>query len=275
MVRADNSVYYFKYYIMDKRTGEELNGALNSSKFERLPTKELDQIWAIILEEYPEFAILQMEKLMPTEEDFLQYTGGEFVASTTSEKPLVRIILGDIKHLDSLRTTRSDSVKIVLEKLGLALENIDVKILNLLIFLHEVGHGRDYIVNYLNNPDYPDRDAANDDWYEHYENQLNTLPVPRLDPSDLRLQLKELGGLQSFRIHHPELDLMFQKYDIQTEEDLLRVQEVAYRNLPYESYADDFACKILRKHWKTIGLDAGVLKESSNFNPEEIGSTLN
>ena len=267
-VRIPRSIVIFCIN-MNKKTGNELGGVLKSSKFERLPTKELDQVWAIVLEEYPELTILQMEKLMPAKEDFLQYTGGEFIASTDSEKPLVRIVLGDIKHLESLRAVRNDSVKIVLEKLGLALEKVDAKILNLLIFLHEVGHGRDYIVNYLNNPIYPDKDASNDDWYEHYENQLNALPVPGLDPTDLRIRLKELGGLQAFRVSYPELDLIFQKHNIQNEEDLLRVQEVAYRNLPHESYADDFACKVLRGHWETIGLDPSLLKELPSFKPEE------
>ena len=43
---------------MNKKTGNELGGVLKSSKFERLPTKELDQVWAIVLEEYPELKTL-------------------------------------------------------------------------------------------------------------------------------------------------------------------------------------------------------------------------
>ena len=114
--------------------------------------KELGNAWTIALETYPELSILKTEKIGASKEDFLQYTAGEFVASNDSQKVLVRMVLGDIGHLEGLRTARKTAIEIIAGKLGITPERIDNKVLSLLIFLHEVGHGWDYILNYLNNP---------------------------------------------------------------------------------------------------------------------------
>jgi hypothetical protein len=120
--------------------------------------KELNNAWAIALETYPELSILKTEKIGASQEDFLQYTAGEFVASNDSQKVLIRMVLGDISHLEGLRTARKSAIEIIAKKLGTPPERIDNKVLSLLIFLHEVGHGRDYILNYLKNPLYQNTD---------------------------------------------------------------------------------------------------------------------
>ena len=112
---------------------------------------------------------------------------------------------------------------------------------------------------------YQNTESANAAWYDDYENELATLPVPGLDPSDLRIIIRESEDFQSFADQNPELVYKFREHDIQNQDDLLRVQEVAYRALPHESYADDFACNLLRKNWESIGLDPGLLK---NLQPE-------
>lgn len=108
---------------------------------------------------------------------------------------------------------------------------------------------------------------ANNDWYNHYENELDTLPVPGLDPSDLRMALEKSGGFQSFMDQNPELVLKLKIYNIQNEDDLLRIQEISYRSLPHESYADNFACNLLRKYWGSIGLNSDLLKNLPTRTP--------
>lgn len=252
---------------MDNKVIDNLSNDSDSSDFDGLPNKELEMIWDIVLKEFPELSQLGIEKLMPTQEDFLSYTAGEFVSSDASREPLIRMAQGDIKHLDSLKVSRSAAVEIMANKLGVAFENIDAKILNLLIFLHEVGHGKDYISNYRGNAAYSSREDADNEWHKHFEHQLKSLPVPGLDPTDLRLMLKELGGWQAFKAHYTNLNSVFNKYNIQNEEDLLRVQEVEYRNLPHESYADDFASKVLKEHWGTIGLEPSLLNNFPSLIP--------
>lgn len=121
---------------------------------QELLEKELRKIWNIALEEYPELSILETENLIVSQKDFLQYTAGEFVASNEQGRSAVKMILGNIQHLDSLRNKRKVALEIIANKLGIASEHIEAKILNLLIFLHEMGHGLDYINNYLKNPIY-------------------------------------------------------------------------------------------------------------------------
>ena len=46
-----------------------------------------------------------------------------------------------------------------------------------------------------------------------------------------------------------------QLYDIQSPRELLDEQERCYRLLPSETYADEFAASVLRKHWDTLLAD--------------------
>lgn len=228
--------------------------------FENLPIQELNIAWDFVLSEHPELSALELEKVLPSQEDFLQYTAGEFVIEGGTEKPLVRVVLGDIKHLDSLRDTRSVAVKILADKLGVDVHHMDGKVLSVLIFLHEIGHARDYLRNYRNNSDYESTQDAVAAWHEHYQSELDSLPVPSMDPSDLRACIQDSGGFQPFMERYPELTRM-NNHNISSESRLLELQEIAYRSLPHESYADDFANKILRKYWEKIGFDQSLLKE--------------
>ncbi len=215
--------------------------------------EKISQIWELLIKDFPGMQELVIEKLIPQPNDFSQFTAGQFSLSKENKKATLQVVIGDQAHFEYLLGERQISNNLLFEKIGVPPEKRGAMLLSLIIFLHEAGHGYDFINNYKNNPDYETLAEATQAWNEHYEFQLSMLPVPGLDPSDLRL---ELQNARSFTVFVEKFGLSdtVKKHNISTASELLRLQEIAYRSLPEESYADQFAVDFIKRHHQEFGL---------------------
>jgi len=177
-------------------------------------------------------------------------TGGYFCHIKIDKEvlvPAVTIVKNDEKHFRELMKKREFAVRWMADLLNISYDEITPDILRTFIILHELGHAKDFVVNYESNPDYQGQ-KLDDVWEDHYENCLMSLPVPGLDPVDLRQEIKFFSNLDDFIKKHPEIHGRVNQDEIKSFEDLLELQEKAYRKSPYESYADKFAVNIIMEN---------------------------
>jgi hypothetical protein len=143
----------------------------------------------------------------------------------------------------------------VAELLGIDFVDLSPELLRQFIVAHEMGHASDYVKNYENNPDLSGPAVA-EEWNLHYEANLLAMPVPGMDPVDLRQTAAEYADLQSFLNDYPEAVASVKQEKITCLDDLIRAQEAAYRASPYEKYADDFATEFLKNNADELGFEA-------------------
>ena len=108
---------------------------------------------------------------------------------------------------------------------------ITTKKLQCFVMLHELGHTLDRT-----------RNAQTPEEYERlraeYKTQLASLPVPGIPASRLRVP----GARE--QILHEDPDILTRN-GVTSYEELIYLQERTYRNLPKESYADQFAAAVM------------------------------
>lgn len=182
-------------------------------------------------------------------------TGGTFDIVKVDEHalaPIISIVENNKEHMERVLRERRSSIELVARKLGIPFEKMTPELLRIFIISHELGHASDYIKNYQLNPNYGSVEGAVEDWNVHYEATISSLPVSDLDPSQLKDRLNKYSSIKEFIADFPETRIDTQK--ITSLGQLLHEQEVAYRNSPYEKYADDFAANFLKNNARQIGL---------------------
>ncbi len=194
-----------------------------------------------ILVRHPELANITVEFISTSEEP---YTGGVFDVISHDEYglvPIIYIVEKEEGHLMNILKTRQGSIEIMAKKLGIAKEEVTIDVLQNFILSHELGHAYDFIKNYQ------ETNRANE-WTSHYESNLAILPVPGIDPVDLRNELSLFKSIDEYYMSDKDLQKNIERtcgYVPKTQEELLALQEKAYRQSPFELYADDFAVKML------------------------------
>lgn len=214
-------------------------------------------LYAQVLNDFPELD--QFFKIHSSSKEgfsVLEYTGG-FCRTTGAADAHCSIVvdISSEKHYDKLLQDRELSARAAAHLLGIDFEILKrhPEILARFVFLHEIGHAHDYLVNYVNNPrngSDPNYDPARAN-KEVRTQEMNTLPYPGLDPVLIRKKWVSGELAKDFEQYRK----YFQQKGIISPEELMKAQEKAYRDLPSETYADQFAARVLRKHWKTLGLE--------------------
>jgi hypothetical protein len=85
--------------------------------------------------------------------------------------------------------------------------------------------------------------SAYEEWREHYDLNLDTLPVKGMSPADLTAQLSSGIDLDGLIQWHPEIG----RLNVGSTNDVLTLQEEAYRALPHERFADGLAADFLKR----------------------------
>ncbi len=155
----------------------------------------------------------------------------------------------DLALFSTFLSTRPLSCKLACEQLGIDMSQLTPELLRAFIFLHECGHAHDFIVNFSNfsSLDHPENSSTRFEdacmrCNERQEYELKKLPIP----------VTPAGFLASRREYPQFLDQLISEYlqkDVLTEDDYSRVLfdlEHAYKELPSEKYADDFAVRYLQ-----------------------------
>jgi len=208
-------------------------------------------IIACLLKTHKHLSHVEVVFITPEEEPD---TAGYFHHVRVDEKtfvPTIYLVSEDREHMARLSSVRQSSNAIVAKRLGIDPSQLSPTLLRQFIIAHELGHAYDYVINYETNPDYQGSDAA-EEWDLHYESNLLTLPVPGLDPVDLREELSNVETLDDFLKEHPMLSKTINTHEIKTKQDLLKAQETAYRASVYEQYADTFAVDFLKQNADTL-----------------------
>ena len=153
-----------------------------------------------------------------------------------------------LEIFEKLKFTRPTSFELAAQKLGFTLETLTPALLRSFIFLHECGHAHDFVFNFvgISTVEHPEQarprfEDACMRCNERQDYELKKLPIP-VTPS----------GFNASKVEYPDflatLVADYLKKDSVTESDLNSVYidlERAYKNLPSEVYADDFAKKFL------------------------------
>lgn len=181
-----------------------------------------------------------------------EYEGGSCYVPESDENPAAVILMGgDVSAYEKLKGTRPDAMTAVAKLLGTTVERLDGPTIEAFIFFHEAGHLYDYFVNF---------GAANEElgytevtalWAKESEAQLRSLPIPGWSPSDLRYEIDQHGGLAAWRAADAEFDAQCRHCHADSVEELIRIQERAYRSLPKEAFADEFAAKEMKAFFRS------------------------
>ncbi|NQV89328.1 MAG: hypothetical protein HQ488_03345 [Parcubacteria group bacterium] len=243
---------------MEKALPERDPGALHLVEAE--PTIETElrpevrRLFEIIVRENPELSETQMRTFKP--EDAYD-AGGFYTLDQELEEgviiPFIHVAEGGAESYAPLLEIRKASVAINAEALGIDPSAMTPELLELFILAHEMGHVLDFVSNYQRDPDLSGWDAP-DEMAFHRSAILNTLPIPNVSPTGLTGDLRNVTSLEAVLNDHPKLAAHPRFKEMQTVEDLIRVQEEEYRASEPERYADTFAAQFLKKHSEELGL---------------------
>lgn len=222
---------------------KESVGITVENKVENLDP-ELKKIWKEVLAVYPNLS--RVEIIVPDADTSLAYTGGEFLhPDNDNPDPAIVILPADGSLYERLKETRPLAIKIQADLLGRKVEELTGEDIKKFIFLHEVGHAYDFITNFESDPQIGKEDAVHT-WNMLRTDQMDSLPVSGLDPNDLKMAIGEIKELVDFINMRPEVEFRLKELGIESINDLLVAQELGYRNLPKESFADQFAARFLK-----------------------------
>lgn len=117
----------------------------------------------------------------------------------------------------------------IAQKLGVSTAEVDERKLAEFALAHELGH----VKNASEDPDH----------VRKTRDELSTLPLPDIPPGLLRSFLRSPRGIAHWIIHKDR----YASLGIGSRKDLMREQEMAYKRLPAEDYADQFAVQVMRR----------------------------
>lgn len=202
---------------------------------------DVRSMWAKILEVYP--ALQSIDCIFDAEDtSLMQFMPG----------PPPKLFFPENADLNVFReflSSRPLSCDLVCKQLGIQKEVLTPEFLRSFIFLHECGHAHDFIVNFSNfsKLDHPENSFARFEdacmrCNERQEYELKKLPIP----------VTPAGFLASRREYPQFLEQLIMEYlqkQTLSQEDYASVfdtLERAYKNLPSEKYADEFAERFMR-----------------------------
>ncbi len=193
------------------------------------------ECYSIALREYPEVVGVDVVAKGPEDVPKLAHAPGFARHQSVSEtgRPMVVMnVDSGMSHIDRLMQEAQFSVQLCAEKLGLSAENITSSQLGAFIFLHELGHAYDYIVRVPDGAEKKQKRVA----------EMATLPLPGWTPSKARRAFAP-GGRLALWFEQNREEIALQGYH--SHDELLEAQSRAYRLLPSEMVADEFAVHIM------------------------------
>lgn len=193
----------------------------------------------------------------------------------------------DPEYFESVKEKRKITIDLLLAKLREKIKNdqlqITPKMLKTFIFLHETGHGIEYLDKYKKE-DNSYMDAWKSRQKEYYES-LDDLPISGLytasahkavailrgeegfEDKSFADQVKDLEALIKNKIlptlrgkeYGGKLERGEVKYNINVDsfknlDDLLNAHEIAEKKKEFEDFADRFAVDFMVGHWDELGL---------------------
>ena len=197
------------------------------------------QLYQTAVSIYPELNKVKMVSASESnnEADYTPIRYPAFCFIDDDDMPVVGIQYEVEGFWQELVQQRPFAVSIFMEKLGLP-PDTPFKypdIIPLFVLGHELRHAAQYLREYLPNKSEPKKHWDHD--VENEETCLLVINDPELIPA-LMTKEKMLSVFQEDQAN-------WEKQGIKSVEDLMRLQELSYRNTPMESYADNFSAQLL------------------------------
>lgn len=212
--------------------------------------KEVSRMLEIAFQQYPELAKTKIEAFPPQD----RFDAGGFYEfeEGADGQPIAKICVsrGNAELLRPLLEIRKSSVAINAKMLGIDPKDVTPQLLQYFIIAHELGHIKDFKVNYEGDPSLEGWEAVDEMAYQR-DAVLAMLPVPNLSPTHLA---RELEGL-TYEDAIEKFSTLKEYKDFASIEDILARQESEYRSSAPESYADEFAAIFLKTNADQLGLD--------------------
>jgi len=213
------------------------------------------ELFREILIEFPELD--QVEIINGDRKKFpvLEHTGGFWQRpDEIGSKPKIIVDRLSAATFKPLFATREISAFAAAEKIGIEYEQLKKNpvILGLFIFPHELGHVWDFISNYQNVKNQLEGYNPIEENRLDRQLEMESLPVRGVNPVTVKKKLDD-GSLDEY---YKKNATYYRDMKIQNAPDLLTAHENAYRKLPSEAYADDFAAHVVRKYLQKIGIIA-------------------
>jgi hypothetical protein len=211
-------------------------------------------VYMQVLHDFPELEQIEIRAGDRKKYKALEKTDGFFQEPENISSPpkVVMDMDKDDQKYQKLIQDRKSSVEMCANMLGISPEDIvkNPRILKLFIFLHELGHGHDYLNQFQKKMLSDKSFDPVEKWNERSEKELRSLPVPTFDPP-MVIKYQEDGKLEKYYQDNGEY---YRSIGINSPEELIIFQDKAYRNLPKENYADNFAKDFLLKYWEKLNL---------------------
>lgn len=198
----------------------------------------LEKTFAAAVQRYPELShvhLVQKDKHTPG-----AFARHQFHERNSTGSPEVHMDLspGSEEQLFTALQERPRLIEIISQKIGIPPEQFTPQLAQAFTLLHELGHTLDYTHNIESQSEGAQRDAQR-------REEMQRLPIRNSAPARLLNPETQAKLLQSY----PDLfEGLTRQYGqpITSMADVLALQEVYYRQLPSEAYADDFAVAVLR-----------------------------
>lgn len=170
---------------------------------------------------------------------------------------------GGANLLAPLLDIRKSSVAINAEMLGIDPSKMSPELLQIFIITHELGHIRDYQVNFSSDPNLEGWKAVDEMAYQR-ESVLTMLPIRNINPTDLARELAGVENLQEVLDRFSEVKEYPRFEDIKSVDDVLFAQEREYRLSAPEAYADEFAVNFIKRHSSKLNISE-LFAENDNI----------
>ena len=208
--------------------------------------------YAHALERHPVLNNVVVDHKTPEEAILLNYVPAYMKNPTQSLSPAKPEITinADNTYYSNMFVSRYWTLKSDSALLGITTGEFrtHLDLLKVHIFLHELGHAFDYLVNYVGETEKENSDSAMAFDLQH-KSELATLPYPGLNIGTLGYMHQTGRLIQKFEKYRG----YFKRKGIFSVNDLLKEQELAYKKTPFEQNGNNFSLSILINTWQSFG----------------------
>jgi hypothetical protein len=202
---------------------------------------------------YPELEDIDLSVLFLDPKNHEQDIRGSHMVPDSEETHGINVDMGGELQLELAKTKRPVSVEIAAKLIGIAPEHLTSEVFNTFVFLHEYGHAHDFVTHYQNAEESKSLSTNQiaDIWRNEYTQHRSKLPIPNMGTSEL-IETLSKQSLLEFLKTRPVTSRRLKAANLKTAQEVINAQDAAYRSMPAEKYADEFAASFIKKHLPEI-----------------------
>lgn len=205
----------------------------------------LKKAYLAIIDDYPDLTLVEVVGKKLDKND----PPGTF-RLPTKELPIPSVIVNESANIDYewFFANRALTLKLIALKIGVDITVLqkNQELLATFFLAHEFGHAKHY--QELLSEGHPNPTQK---WRDNRAEEFKRFTYPGKRVSDLRHMHKK-GLLEAEFVKYQSY---FFERGVYTIDQLFDRAETEYREMPQEEYADEFAARLMKRHWKELGID--------------------